>query len=314
MIVVCGEALLDLVPTADGSAYTPRPGGSPANVAVGLGRLGVDVQLVARLADDPFGRLLREHLASSRVDLRAAPTAREPSTLAVVTLDESGKAEYAFYVEGAADGGWRPEELPAALPSGAALHVSGSLALAVPTMGDTLEVLLEREHGQRVLTFDPNVRPLLVGDERRLRARLERWLGLVDVVKVSSDDLGWIAPGEPVEQVAARWRALGPALVVVTLGEEGVHALGPAGPVTLPTAPLEVVDTVGAGDAFMAGLLAALHGIPDPGADDASGGIDRAALDRLDAAQLTAALDVAQQVAALTCQRAGADPPWRSEL
>ncbi len=305
MFVICGEALIDLVPSPEGGTYNARAGGSPANVAVGLGRLGTQVSLIARLADDPFGRLLRAHLSDSDVDLTMAIPAAQPSTLGVVSLDARGNAEYAFYIDGAADGGWQVADLPADLPDGATMHVSGSLALSVPSMGDALEALLRREQGRRVLAFDPNVRPILARDEAALRARLDRWLGLVDIVKVSSDDLRWIAPEEAVEDLAATWRGLGPTLVVVTRGDQGVYALGPDGPVNLPAAPVEVVDTVGAGDAFMSGLLTALDG---------GGHLSRSYLTELRTAGLTAALDFAQRVAAVTCQRVGADPPWRSEL
>lgn len=305
MIVVCGEALIDLVPVGPDGPYAARPGGSPANVAVGLGRLGVPVALLCRLSADALGRRLAAHVAAAHVDTTWALPAPEPTTLAVVTLDPGGDAEYAFYVDGAADGGWCTEDLPADLPEGAALHVSGSLALAVPSMGDALEALLTRERGRRVLALDPNVRPRLVRDEVALRARLDRWLGLVDVVKISEDDLAWVAPGEPVEQVAARWRAGGPALVVVTRGPDGVHAAGPAGTVDLPGRSVAVADTVGAGDAFMSGLLCAL---------DEGGALDAAALAALPAEALRAALAFAQEVAAETCRRVGADPPWRAEL
>ncbi|MFD1936854.1 carbohydrate kinase [Nonomuraea mangrovi] len=306
MIVSCGEALVDLVPRQDGESYAARPGGSPANVAAGLGRLGVEVALLARIADDGFGRLLRAHLTDSRVDLSIAVRADEPTTLAVVTLGAQGAAEYAFYVEGSADGAWRPDQLPPELPGSACcVHVSGSLALAVPAMGDTLESLLLRERARRTLTLDPNLRPRLARDPALLRARLDRWIGLVDLVKVSSDDLAWLAPSEPVETVAARWRERGPALVVVTRGAAGVHALGPDGPVDLPARQVRVADTVGAGDAFMSGLLAALFRD------------DRLARDRLATIPvdtLTAALTYAQRVAALTCTRVGAEPPWRHEM
>lgn len=305
MIVVCGEALIDLVPLGPDGAYTARPGGSPANVAVGLGRLGAPVALLSRLSGDALGRRLTAHVTSSHVDTARALVAQEPTTLAVVTLDEDGKAEYAFYVDGAADGGWRPQDLPAQLPDGAALHVSGSLALGVPSMGDTVEALLRRERGRRVLAMDPNIRPRLARDEADLRARLDRWLGLVDLVKVSADDLEWITPGEPLEQVAQRWRARGPAVVVVTRGEAGAYALGPDGAVELPGTPVEVADTVGAGDAFMSGLLCAL---------DEAGDLSAERLAALPGDRLAAALAFAQQVAAETCRRVGADPPWRSEL
>jgi fructokinase len=309
MIVVCGEALIDLVPDidrpGDDQRYLARPGGSPTNVAVGLGRLGVDVRLVTRLAGDHFGRLLRDHLAGSNVDLRWAVSAPEPSTLAVVSLDAAGLAEYAFYVTGAADGGWTGADLPPNLPEGAALHVSGSLALGLPSMGDTFEVLLEREHGQRVVTLDPNVRPPIDGDDDGLRSRLDRWLGLVDVVKVSADDLAWLAPDEPVTAVAARWLERGPSLVVVTLGPKGALAVGRAGSAELPGVALTVADTVGAGDAFMSGLLAAFH---------TAGLLSRDGLATVDTAAVTGALTFAQRVATITCTRVGADPPWRHEL
>lgn len=306
MIVACGEVLVDLVPRRDGDGYAARPGGSPANVAAGLGRLGVEVAMLARLADDGFGRLLRAHLAGSRVDLGMAIAAGEPTTLAVVTLGEEGGAEYTFYVDGCADGAWDPGQLPPDLGGNTeCLHVSGSLALAVPTMGDTLETLLQREHPRLTVTFDPNLRPGLARYPARLRARLDHWVALADLVKVSSDDVGWLAPGEPVETVAARLRARGPALVVVTRGAAGVHALGPDGPVDLPARRVRVADTVGAGDAFMSGLLAALAWA------------DRLSRDRLatiPTGTLTEALAFAQQVAAVTVTRVGAEPPWREEL
>jgi fructokinase len=267
----------------------------------------VDVQvgLLAQLSTDGFGRLVREHLTGSHVDLSCAVTVSEPSTLAVVTLDADGKAEYSFYVDGCADSRWHLDALPATLPAGAALHVSGSLALAVPAMGDAIEGLLYRERGQRVITFDPNLRPALVRDATGAHARLDRWLGMADLVKVSSDDLTWAAPGQGTEEAAQSWRDKGCALVVVTLGGAGVYALGPSGPVSLPANPIELVDTVGAGDAFMAGLLAAL---------DRSGALTRDRLDELGADALTEGLRYAQLLASITCTRRGADPPWSSEL
>src|SRR5690349_8090168 len=149
MIVVCGEALIDLVPSSDG-AYRAHPGGSPANVAVGLGRLGVDVSLLARISGDPFGRTLREHLRASHVSLDLIADTEAPSTLAVVHLGRADAAEYDFYIEGCADGGWTVAGLPD-LPGRAALHVSGSLALPIDSMAVTVEALLLRERPRRVL-------------------------------------------------------------------------------------------------------------------------------------------------------------------
>ncbi|GAA1823651.1 carbohydrate kinase [Luedemannella flava] len=305
MIVVCGEALIDLVPAAGNGLFLARPGGGPTNVAVGLGRLGVAVRLLARLSTDGFGQLLRAHLVGSHVDLTDAVEAGEPTTLAVVTLDASGDAVYTFYVDGCADGAWRAGDLPDALPAAAALHVSGSLALAVPAMGDAVDALLRRERPQRVITFDPNPRPTLIRDEHAARDRLDHWLASADLVKASEDDLAWMAPGTTAAGIARHWREGGAGLVVVTQGPHGAYALGADGPVQLPAHPVPVVDTVGAGDAFMAGLLTALH---------QAGHLTRERLCALDAADLRQCVRYALRAAALTCARAGADPPWISEL
>jgi fructokinase len=304
VIVVAGEVLIDLVPDGAGG-YRARPGGAPANVAVGLGRLGRDVAVLGRLASDRFGALLREHLLSSHVSLELMAHASAPTTLAVVHLDPAGVPAFDFYIDGCADGGWRVEELPATLPSGSALHLSGSLALPVQTMGEALAELVTRVRADRVISFDPNIRPSLIRDEAAVQARLRHWLGLADIVKASEADLAWIAPGQPIETVARNWRELGPTLVVVTRGEKGVHAAGPAGPIDLAGEPVKVVDTVGAGDAFMSGLLAAL---------EQAGWLARPRLAGLGAAELTEALSYAQRVAAITCGRVGADPPWLREL
>jgi len=305
MIVVCGEALIDLVPAPGGLGYLARPGGSPANVATALGRLGVPTSLLARLSDDHFGRLIRRHLVESHVDLSLAVDVPERSTVAMVDLTPHRDAGYTFFIEGGADDGWCADGL-AALPAGAdALHISGSLALAVATMGEAVEALLIRERGRRVISFDPNPRPALTPDVGALRPRIEAWLRHTDLVKASAEDLAWTLPGESVVDIAARWRSAGPALVVVTKGGDGVYALGPAGAVDLPGMPADLVDTVGAGDAFTAGLLAALAGAEL---------LSRERLDTLSREDLVTCLDRAQRVAALTCARAGADPPWLAEL
>ncbi len=303
MIVVCGEALIDLVPAA--GQPIPRPGGSAANVAVALGRLGTDVAFLGRLSTDHYGRLLREHLGTSHVDLSPVVPVAEPTTVATVRLGVDGNAGYTFAIEGSADGTWRPADLPATLPPGAALHVSGSFALAVPGLAETVEALLHREHGQRVISFDPNPRPALAADPPAVRARLERWAGLADIVKVSAEDLAWAVPGESTVDVARRWQETGSALVVVTRGSDGVYARGPAGEASLVAHSATLVDSVGAGDAFMAGLLAAL---------DRTGDLTRERLARLRTVDLVAGLRYAQRVAAFTCGRPGADPPWRHEL
>jgi len=314
VILVCGEALVDLVPATGpvpGTGLIPRaaavarPGGSPANVAVGLGRLGVAVALLTRLSTDHNGELIRAHLEQSHVDLSLAVRTPDPATVATVTLDPAGDAAYTFGIAGGADDGWCLADLPAELPAGAPLFVSGALALAIPAMAATVTALLARERGHRLLALDPNPRPALTPDRATLLSTLDEWLALADLVKVSEEDLAWTFPGQSPAEVARRWRAAGPSLVVVTRGADGVYALGPAGPVELPAPPVELVDTVGAGDAFTAGLLAGL---------DRSGSLNPDSLARIGPADLTTALRFAGRVAAATCARPGADPPWAADL
>ena len=304
MVVVCGEALIDLVPDAAG-APVARPGGSPANVAVALARLGVPAHLLARLSTDHFGQILRAHLAAAGVDLSLAVSTAAATPVAAVELDPSGAAAYTFHLDGRTDDGWSPADLPPQLPERAALHVSGAFALVRPAMRDTVGALLEREAGRRVVCFDPNPRPRLAPDPAALRPTVMAWVGRCDLVKASAEDLAWMYPGTPYATIARQWRERGPAVVVVTRGGDGVYALGPSGSCDLPAVPVRVVDTVGAGDAFTAGLLAALDG---------SGQLTPAGLRGLDHDALVAALRFAQRVAAFTCARPGADPPRLAEL
>lgn len=303
-VVVAGEAVVDLVEGAARS-YVAHAGGSPANVAVGLARLGTPVALLARLSRDPFGVLLREHLQDAGVDLALAVDAPEPTTLAVASLTPEGVAAYGFWVEGTADWQWTDAELPVRLPDGVrALH-TGSMALEVEPGASRLVALLERARGTALLSYDPNVRLARRGDRTAGLAAVERVVALADVVKVSSEDVAWLLPGMPLREVLARWRALGPALVVVTDGPQGALADGPAGLLHVDAPQVDVIDTVGAGDAFTAALLASL---------DDRDLLDRTALERATPEVVTAVLERAARAASLTCTRPGADPPARAEL
>src|SRR5437762_10665475 len=233
MSVGCGEAVVDLVPVDSTGTVEARPGGAPLNVAVGLGRLGIDVALLARVAGIRFGLLLRSHVRESRVRTDLLIRSAQPTTLAVLHVDPAGVAAYDIYIDGCADGGWRVGELPADLDGATALVVSGALALPVPAMGLVLETLADRERPRRIIGFDPNIRPSLVHDEAAVRAGLARWIARCDVVKASAEDVAWIAPGRPVEAVAREWLERGPALVVVTRGEHGAYAVGAGGAVDL---------------------------------------------------------------------------------
>ncbi|WP_106539487.1 carbohydrate kinase family protein [Haloactinopolyspora alba] len=309
-LFVAGEALIDLVAEPDGR-FRPIPGGSPANVAVGLSRLGGTASLLARLGTGAFGSTIRAHLEADGVDLAHAVTTSDPATLAVVTLDEHGRAAYDFYAEGTADWGWTADELPDPLPDGTLALVTGSIAAArEPGASALLELLRrERRRGEVSLVVDPNLRPSLLGPRDAVRARWDDLIGLADVVKVSDEDLEWLVPGAPPAEVAADWAGRGPSLVVVTYGADGALGVTSAGTsVRVRTPPVDVVDTVGAGDAFTAGLvdglrLAGLLGRP---------GEDRLAGTGADG--LRAVLDRAALVAAITCARAGADPPTAAQV
>jgi fructokinase len=289
MLLVCGEALIDLVGRPDGS-YLARPGGGPANTAVTLGRLGVPVGLAARISRDAFGGQVRAHLEASGVDLIASRDVDEPTTLAVATLDDEGAARYSFYWQGTADWQWTAAELPD-VDDGVRAVVIGSLAVALPPGRDAVEAWA-RDCGRPVV-LDPNVRPTLLGDRHTYRQRLDRLVRSATVVKVSDEDLAWTHPGEEPVDVVRGW---GRPLAVVTRGPHGAFGVVDGGePVEVAGRSVEVVDTVGAGDSFTGGLLSVLD------------------LDDL-ASSLQPALMRAVEVSALTCGRAGADPPWAREL
>ena len=303
-ILVAGEALIDFlpVPLSEGTGYRPVPGGSPFNVAIGLARLGVPTGFVGRLSLDPFGRLLHRHLESNGVDRRYALEGEGPSTLAFITEGPGREPEYTFFTKGAADQRLHPEDLPFHLPANVgALHF-GSYSIACEPIGSALLGWAEQERDTRLISFDPNCRPALIGDPDRYRDRLTRWQRTAHIVKASCADVDILHPGERIEAVAARWLAQGARLVVITRGAEGVSGFLVNDRFDLPGEPVDVVDTVGAGDAFMAGLLA---------------GLDRHGLLRLEAQAawspqaLNPVLAYAQRVAAITCTRPGADPPDR---
>lgn len=301
-VVVAGDAFVDLTSTTaldGGPAYAPHPGGSCLNVAVGLGRLGVPTALLARVSDDGFGRLLRRHLAGSAVQDTLLVPSTDQTGLGVADID-GGVAGYRFYNAGTADRGLLPEHLDGlALPPGAALHV-GSVALAYEPQSATLTGLLRAESGRRLITLDPNVRPSVIADRDHYLEQLTGWVSLSDVVKVSDEDLAWLHPGEPVEAVAERWLEAGAALVLVTSGAAGAWARTAAHEVRVPSPTVEVVDTVGAGDAFTTATLAWLW---------RAGRLTRTGVASLEPADLEALLGLAVRVAADTCTRSGAEPP-----
>ncbi|MCA1711511.1 MAG: carbohydrate kinase [Actinobacteria bacterium] len=293
MISVCGEAIIDLLAIGP-TTYEARPGGSPANTAVALARLGVPVAMLGRFSTDRFGRQLREHLVASGVDLSCAVDAPEPGSLAIVSRDEAGDASYRFVLDGTADWQWEDDEL--VLPAGTDTLHTGSLALS---LAPAVERLVART--RCTVSIDPNLRPGLLRPD--VGEAVERWLPLSDIWKASAEDVALLHPGEDVVDVARRWAAAGPGLVLVTGGAGGVTAVVAGEVLHVDAHPTDVVDTLGAGDTFTAGLLAALH-------DGAHLG-SRLSLSPDD---VRGALDLALRAAAVTCSRPGADPPYAHEL
>ncbi|GAB2174704.1 carbohydrate kinase family protein [Dongia sp. agr-C8] len=309
MIVSCGEALIDFMPIEhEGApAYRPFPGGSPFNVAIGLGRLGAPSGFLSRISTDFFGDLLLRTLRDNGVDTRYVKRAADPSMLAFVSHRPEGEPQYAFFANGAADRCITEHDLPAALGDEVAcLHLGlGAISTLAEPAATTFETLLKRESKRRVLAIDPNVRPNLIKDRDAARARLESWVSLCDIVKVSRADFDWLYPDRSIEDSAAAWRDLGPKLVVMTLGADGAMALLDGTKVAVPGRKIGVVDTVGAGDSFHSALLAGLN---------ERGLLTRDGLNKLDVGVLKILLDQAVAAAAITCSRAGANPPTKREL
>jgi fructokinase len=301
-ILVGGEALYDLVMRDDG-AIAAHPGGGPFNTARTIGRLGQPVAYLGRLSNDRFGRTHERLLAEDGVSLDAIVRTDEPTTLALAEVDEGGGARYRFYERGTAAAGLTTEDALAALPDGVhTLHV-GTLGLILEPVAAALEAVVERLAPSALVAVDPNVRPWAIADEPAYRARLERVLGNAHVLKVSEEDLGWLYPARDPLEAARAMLELGPEVALLTRGAEGAVVLSAGGETTVVEAPaVEVVDTIGAGDAFGGGFLAWWR----------SRGLSRDALRHHE--RLVEATRFAARVAALTCTKPGASPPRRDEL
>ncbi|MFJ8857965.1 carbohydrate kinase [Streptomyces sp. NPDC102451] len=298
-LLVIGECVADIV-RLPGAPDRIHPGGSPANVAYGLARLGRDTTLITQLGQDSDGRLIEDHLASAGVRV-LTDGADAPTPAATVELDDAGRATYSFEIT------WT---LGPVAPSGEPpLHVhTGSVATALEPGADTVLELVRSLRRTATVSYDPNVRPALMGDHALAVHRAERIVALSDIVKASDEDLRWLYPDEAPEKAAERWLRSGPALVLVTRGAAGATAFVPGTDVSAGAPPVQVVDTVGAGDAFMSGTLHALasHGLLGAGS--------RARLRTLDAEVLGDVLRHAVASAVVTVARAGALPPDEEEL
>ena len=298
-ILIAGEALTDIVVDADG-ARREHPGGSPPNVAVALARLGHDAHLLTAIGDDARGDAIRAHLDESGVQLTPASVRPGRTSTAEAVLDAHGAATYTF------DLTWDPDtaELP---ETPDAVHTS-SIAAVLEPGATTLSALLRSARGSSTISYDPNARPTLMGAPEDVRARIEENIALSDVVKASDEDVAWLYGTEDVEDVAASWRDLGPSLTVLTRGGDGAVAFSASGRVQVAPVQVEVVDTVGAGDTFSAGILDALAAKGLLGADR------REMLAAIPSDDLATVLRRAAALSAITVSRAGANPPWSHEL
>ncbi|MDB6453279.1 carbohydrate kinase family protein [Falsirhodobacter sp. 20TX0035] len=299
MILCCGEALIDMLP--EGEGFMPHAGGAVFNTAVALGRLGAPAGFFSGLSNDLFGARLSAALEASKVDTAFCARSNRPTTLAFVTLT-NGQASYAFYDENTAGRLLAPEDLPA-LPADVSTLFFGGISLVSEPAADTYATLMEREAASCVTMLDPNIRPGFITDPARYRDRIGRMIVMADIIKISDEDLHWLeGQGDPVA-LAKRLLAKGPKLVLLTEGARGARALTATQERFVAAPKVTVADTVGAGDTFNAGVLAALEqaGALVKGADWSD--------DLLDTA-----LGLGTRAAAVTVSRAGANPPWASEL
>lgn len=306
MILCCGEALIDMLPretTRGESAFAPYSGGAVFNTAIALGRLGAPVEFFTGLSSDLFGDMLRRTLAESHVGTRYSPLSDRPTTLAFVKLT-NGQAKYVFYDENTAGRMLSESDLPA-LGNDVSAMLFGAISLIPEPCGSAYEALMRREYATRVTMLDPNIRPNFIPDPAAHRARMMRMVAMADIVKLSDEDLGWFGETGDADEVARRWLGLGPKLILVTRGGDGATGYSATATVKVPARRVDVVDTVGAGDTFNAGVLAALH---------AKGRLTKTAIARLDQDDIRAALDLGVRAAAVTVSRAGANPPWRGEI
>lgn len=294
--LVIGEALIDVV-EREGRVTGEYVGGSPLNVAVGLARLGRGVDFLTHIGDDPHGRRIADHMKHAGVQLVSGSMSARRTPTARATLDADGSAQYVFDIE------WQLTGTPEVAPPLVA-H-TGSIAAVLEPGCRAAAALLDTYHPAATVTFDPNVRAALIDDDDGARGRIDRLVERSDVVKASDEDMRWIDPNRSPEQLAQTWLGLGPSIVAVTTGDRGAFALCAAGAVHVPALQVDVVDTVGAGDAFMSGLIDALWSLGLLGAQR------RRDLARISTESLTGVVQTAALSSALTVARAGADLPDR---
>ncbi len=297
---------MDMLPRQleDGNdAYLPVPGGAVFNTALALGRLEEPVAYFGGVSTDMFGQQLIEHLQVSSVNTSYVIKLDKPSTLAFVKLT-NGHAEYSFMDENSAGRSLDITMLPEFPDSVLALHF-GAISLIPEPCGSAFEELMQRNHADRIISLDPNIRPSFISDESSYRGRLNRMIGMSDIIKVSDEDLEWLQPGSRFEEAAVNWLDSGVSIVILTMGKSGSRAITRTLDIKVPAEVVEVVDTVGAGDTFNAGMLSSLR---------SSGILSKQKLSKINAYQLSTALQFATKVAGFVVGKAGASPPWLNEI
>ena len=303
VILVAGEALIDLVPESETiDALAAHPGGGPFNAARTIARLERPVAYLGRLSRDRFGQRLEALLAEDGVRLDAIVHTDEPTTLALADVDELGVARYRFYTQGTAAAGLTSEAALAARPDEVQIVHAGTLGLVLEPTASALEAVIARLSGHAIVFIDPNVRPDVIPDAETYRVRLARVLSRSHVLKVSEEDLDWLAPGRRSVDAVRELLARGPSVGLLTRGPSGALVITMNDEVAVPSPRTQVVDTIGAGDAFGGGFVAWWH----------ARGLGRDDLADIDT--VAAAAEFACLIAARTCERAGASPPHLSEL
>lgn len=300
-VLVIGEALIDIVIPLDGEP-AEHVGGSPANVAIGLSRLGHPTRLATHIGTDPRGARIAELMAAESVGLSSDSITAERTPTAAATLDAAGVATYQFDLD------WRLEPERVSLPAGGHVH-TGSIAATLSPGGAAVAAMVAAAREQATVSYDPNARPSLMGDPAEARVAIEALISQSDVVKASDEDAAWLYPGTPVVEVLQNWAALGPAVCAMTQGGAEAVVLVAGQVHRLPTLPTTVVDTVGAGDSFMAGLISGLLDAGLLGGQPARARLYAATWD-----DVLPAVQRALACAAITVSRAGANPPTRAEL
>ena len=297
---VCGEALIDLIPVRPGSDQRQAiPGGGPANTAHALARLDIPTEFIGGLSDDQYGQRMRSEFIAGRVGLTFTPEHQLPTCLAIVSIDVDGGATYEFKIDGTATFAFTTENLPdPKVIQPDAIYI-GTLATIIEPGASILKDWIIQAKDYAPIIYDPNIRSSVISDRSRYQEVVKEWVALSNVVKASEDDLAWLYPETDPLEIARRWVSIGVQLVVITKGENGIVGVTENQEVSIPGVKVEVIDSVGAGDTVGAVLVEALVEF---------------GLEKLTRDLLSHTLHRAALAAAITCSRAGANPPTKAEL